>query len=105
MCPHEAVHPMPHSIAVCCLILNIFFPGLGTIINACHGHHAATGVIIGILQSFTAILLFGWIWSIAYGVQIVNKSKHHGGDDHYHHPGDGHNHGNGGHHAGDGHHH
>ena len=74
-CPDYAITATDRGLAMCCLILNIFFPGTGTIVNACVGDHPVSGIIFGILQMFTVVFLFaGWIWSIVYGVQILNKS-------------------------------
>ena len=71
------------------LILNIFFPGVGTMLaGKTWGDHPNTftiGIIqfvlflVGILLSWTAILFIcyaiGWIWAIWWGVLIMNKSK------------------------------
>lgn len=55
-------------------IVNIFFPGIGTIINAVAcGSVNTTGVIIGIVQILTCWLLLGWIWSIIWGWFIYEK--------------------------------
>ena len=48
-------------------------------INGCCGYHCATGILYGILQLLTACLIVGWVWSIVYGVKImqVSGSKYH----------------------------
>ena len=89
-CPDHAIAATDKGLATICLILNIFFPGVGTIINACMGDSPVSGIIYGILQMITIVFFFaGWIWSIVYGVKILNKSNeferekgrtvHHGG--------------------------
>ena len=90
MCGGEA-NRSDHSLAVLCLVLNIFVPGFGTIINAYQSHHnRGTGVCIGILQFLLTVFLIGWIWSIVYGINIVHQSSgHHGEHGHGH----GHEHG------------
>ena len=74
-CPDTAITGTDKGLAYLCLILNIFFPGTGTIVNACLGDHPGQGIIFGILQMFTVVFfLAGWIWSIVYGVNILNKA-------------------------------
>lgn len=58
------------------LILNIIFPGTGTILNSCMAtKFNATTFIVGILQFILAYILIGWIWSIWWGILIVEKSR------------------------------
>ena len=57
------------------LILNIFFPGVGTMINGCLGPRRGPGILYGFLQLLTAALLIGWVWSIIYGLRILEVSK------------------------------
>ncbi|MCP4367039.1 MAG: hypothetical protein GY797_02825 [Deltaproteobacteria bacterium] len=48
-----------------CLILNIIWPGLGTMISACAGEKFQCNTLChGVLQWLTSIVLVGWIWSI-----------------------------------------
>ena len=86
-CPDEAIHRIDPTMAIVCLLLNIFIcPGLGTMVHACMGHDAGQGIIYGLLQFLTTpFFLVGWIWSIVYGVKIVQKSGHHCHDDEYQH--------------------
>mmetsp|Transcript_7866 Transcript_7866/g.7349 ORF Transcript_7866/g.7349 Transcript_7866/m.7349 type:complete len:92 (+) Transcript_7866:32-307(+) len=74
-CPDEAIAKMDPTPALICLILNILWPGLGTMINACYGDHVGAGICYGLLQMLTCILLVGWIWAIVYGCKILDKSK------------------------------
>eukprot|EP00347_Sterkiella_histriomuscorum_P014763 403359625 len=73
-CPEETINPMNTCMATLCLVLNIFIPGSGTILNACCGRHCAAGVLYGVCQFFLTVLLIGWIWSIMYGIKILQKS-------------------------------
>ena len=70
-CPEETINPTNTCMATICLVLNIFIPGSGTMINACFGQKCASGFIYGICQFFLTILLIGWIWSIIYGIKIL----------------------------------
>ena len=70
-CSEEDINITNPFMATACLILNIFLPGIGTIVNACSGVQICPGLLWGILQILTAPILIGWIWSIFYGIQIV----------------------------------
>ena len=73
-CPAEDINPTNGLMAIVCLILNVFLPGVGTIVNACLGVRVAPGVMYGILQMLTTPLLVGWVWAIIYGIKIVQLS-------------------------------
>lgn len=50
MCrPDSAIALTNSSIAAICLILNVFIPGFGTIVNAFHGEHKLMGIVLGFL--------------------------------------------------------
>ena len=78
LCGDELIHPVGRTLGLVCLLINIFIPGIGTIVHAVSGPqgdpHQTKKVIFGIVQFFTAFLLFGWIWSIIYGVKIFNRA-------------------------------
>jgi hypothetical protein len=64
------------GIAVVILIINIIFPGVGTMIAGCvSGHNVGTFICMGIAQIFLSISIFGWIWAIFTGVMIMSHSK------------------------------
>ncbi|CAI2385474.1 unnamed protein product [Moneuplotes crassus] len=68
--------PTSPVIAIISLILNIFFPGCGTILNGLMGPKIEImQIIIGVLQMITAVCLIGWIWSIIWGILIFMKKK------------------------------
>ncbi|XP_043552784.1 protein SPEC3-like [Chiloscyllium plagiosum] len=89
-----AIPCMSRSMAVFCLILNIILPGTGTILSGftllcCSEPATPTGrktsdemmalvclnVWVGISQLFTVpFLLVGWLWSITWGVMMINLS-------------------------------
>ena len=62
-------------IAIILLIINIIFPGIGTVVMAFIGGFKPKTLIVGILQFFTAFLIIGWIWSIWWGIVCLTKSK------------------------------
>ena len=63
--------------AYVCLALNVIIPGTGTMICACLGDENMnkTQLFIGFFQFLTSIYLVGWIFSIYWGVLIVQKSQ------------------------------
>ena len=63
--------------AYVCLALNVLIPGTGTMICACLGDENMnkTQLFIGFFQFLTSIYLVGWIFSIYWGVLIVQKSS------------------------------
>ena len=63
------------------LLLNIFFPGVGTMLSACCGGAGCVTeqVFVGILQLLLAATLIGWIWSIWWGFLIIGGSSDNGG--------------------------
>lgn len=77
-CPDHVIRIVDPDISTLCLILNIFIPGAGTILNAfADSQQRFIGVLLGILQFLTTpLMLIGWVWAIVYGVKIVNKSKY-----------------------------
>jgi hypothetical protein len=62
-------------LAILLLIVNIFLPGVGTMIIACvNGKFQGEHIIVGILQFITAGIIIGWVWSIWWGILFVQKS-------------------------------
>ena len=57
-------------------ILNIFFPGSGTISAGICGRKVNwKAVLVGLLQFFLAFVIIGWIWSIWWGYLIYETSS------------------------------
>ena len=71
--------PVVHNIlAYIFLALNIVLPGIGTVSAACVGSvHASdkTQIVLGTFQLLTSVYIFGWAWSIYWGILIVQKSQ------------------------------
>jgi TM2 domain-containing membrane protein YozV len=69
--------PVLHkTVAIIILIFNIFFPGVGTMMLSCiGGTFKIEHVWIGLVQFFTSICVFGWVWSVLWGIILVMKSK------------------------------
>jgi TM2 domain-containing membrane protein YozV len=65
-------------VHIVCLILNIFIPGLGTIIAGASSSNATKkkfNIIFGIIQFLLAIVLIGWVLSIIWGVLIYIRNR------------------------------
>jgi len=63
------------AVAIFILLVNIFFPGLGTIIMSClTKEFSAINIVIGLLQGFLSICIIGWVWSVIWGLICVQQS-------------------------------
>ena len=65
-------------MALICLIVNLIVcPGLGTMIaGVIRGdEYMMPGIVIGLLQFFTAMFLVGWIWAIYTSYCQIKNSK------------------------------
>ena len=61
------------TAAMVILILNIVFPGFGTLISSCLDRNGCncSAVCLSFLQAFTIPLcLLGWVWSIMWGIRV-----------------------------------
>lgn len=64
------------SLAVIVLIINIFFPGIGTILMGCAGNVNSGGwICVGICQLILTLFIVGWIWGIVTGLMCIKYSK------------------------------
>mmetsp|Transcript_68433 Transcript_68433/g.142704 ORF Transcript_68433/g.142704 Transcript_68433/m.142704 type:complete len:92 (+) Transcript_68433:60-335(+) len=61
------------GMGILCLILNIFLPGIGSIVAGAMGNKVST-MIIGLLQIVTCWFILGWIWSVWWGILIFMKA-------------------------------
>ncbi|XP_056151102.1 protein stum homolog [Lampris incognitus] len=81
-----AIPTMPFPLAVICLFLNTFIPGLGTFISAltvlCGARNELVSergvccvfwlnVAAALIQILTAVIMVGWIMSIFWGMDMV----------------------------------
>jgi hypothetical protein len=71
-----SVCKVPSPWGIILFIVNIIFPGVGTIISAFLGGGSCVSeaVVVGIIQLLTCWLIVGWIWSIIWGWKIYEKS-------------------------------
>ena len=90
LCSGSVVQTLKSPMHIVCLILNIFLPGWGTMVSAFSCVHAPIKVdgevqkccscgtfSDGMIQFYLFPLLFGWIWSIIFGIAIYKKGRDH----------------------------
>lgn len=77
MCFTASVVPVHGCPGFCLLLLNIFLPGLGTMISSCMGRDGIVceQLLVGLLQMLLSGFLIGWIWSIWWGCLIWGKDN------------------------------
>ena len=61
-------------VAILLLIINIVFPGIGTIIMSFMNKCKWMTALVGLLQLLTAFILVGWIWSIYWGILCLQRA-------------------------------
>lgn len=61
-------------MGILCLLLNIFLPGIGSIVAGVMGNKVST-MIIGVIQFLTCWFILGWIWSVWWGILIYQKAN------------------------------
>ena len=73
----ESIPQLTKNMALILWIIDIFWPGLGTLISACMGQNGliTDQLIVGLLQGFTACCFVGWIWAIWWGYLRHQKAK------------------------------
>ena len=59
---------------IICLVMNVFFPGTGSLIAAGNMEDIRT-FVFGILQMLLTLILIGWLWSIIWGILIFVRSE------------------------------
>ena len=77
-CCKDAVTKVKAPMDIVCLILNIFVPGIGSIISGVANEEGKTNtnaIVFGLLQFFLSWTLVCWIWSIMHGVWIYQKAQ------------------------------
>jgi hypothetical protein len=66
---------LPKGLALILLILNIFFPPIGTFLLVCVGDvFRPKQILVGLLQMLLICVLIGWIWAVWWGILIMEKS-------------------------------
>lgn len=71
--PYPQMPVLETSMAVVALVVNIFVPGIGTIVAGVVGHQRLIGR--GIAQLLLALIIVGWIWGVVSGVQALTNAN------------------------------
>lgn len=67
---------LPRGLAILLFILNIIVPPIGTFLLCCLGSELKPLQLgIGLLQLLLMPLVIGYIWSIWWGIVILDKSS------------------------------
>jgi len=64
------------GVAIVILLINVFFPGLGTMFIGCiSGKYTGYWICIGLCQMLLAFIIIGWIWAIFTAVMLLTKAE------------------------------
>merc|ERR1712167_353395 len=80
---NDTQKPVAPPMHLYLLLLNIFIPGCGTMLNpiVCKSRRFnMMAMIVGMVQMLLAFVFIGWIWSIYTGVHIYRISEEAFGD-------------------------
>ena len=73
---NDALVKVSKGLSIGVFVLNIVFPGIGTLIACLAAGKAAEGVMCFLMMWLMCFVFFvGWIWSIVHGFQIFQKSS------------------------------
>lgn len=70
--PYPQSPVLDQTMALVCLVINVFVPGVGTIAGGVMGQKPLIGR--GIAQLVLALIIVGWIWGIVTGVQMLQNA-------------------------------
>lgn len=71
--PYPQCPVLPTDKALISLVINVFVPGIGTIVAGVLGNKPMIGR--GVAQFLLGIVIVGWIWGIVTGVQLLQNAK------------------------------
>ncbi len=82
MCDGSEVVKLVAPYPRVCLFLNIFFPGVGTMISSFNRIHVVKShqtmnvatFVDGILQLVLSVIILGWVWSVLFGLSLYKKA-------------------------------
>ena len=82
VCDGSVVYQLRRPWHIICFLLNIFLPGVGTIVSAFTTLHESPSskrkcnfavILDGILQQYLSFIIIGWVWSILFGHALYCK--------------------------------
>ena len=70
----DAVVRVGKNVAIAALLLNVFFPGIGTLVACIVADKTMEGLKCFACMWLMCLVFFvGWVWSIWHGVLILKK--------------------------------
>ncbi len=63
------------KFAVLILFINIFLPGIGTLIISCISNDPGYFILFGLGQILTAWIIVGWVWALFTSLKLLSHSK------------------------------
>lgn len=70
--PYPQSPVIEKEMAIVVLVVNIFIPGIGTIVAGVLGEKPLIGR--GIAQLILSIILIGWIWALVTSIQVLQNA-------------------------------
>lgn len=71
----DAVVKVGKNVAIAALLLNIFFPGIGTLVACVVADKTVAGIkCFACMWLMCLVFLVGWVWSVWHGVLILRKA-------------------------------
>ena len=72
----DALVKAKKPIAIVAMVLNIIFPGVGTLVACVTANKTFEGLKCFAMMWLMCFLFFvGWVWSIVHGVQLFMKAS------------------------------
>lgn len=70
--PYPQAPVLDRQMAIVVLVVNLFFPGIGTIVAGVSGKQPMVGR--GIAQLLLSLIIIGWIWALVTSIQVLTNS-------------------------------
>ena len=71
----DAVVKVGKNVAIAALLLNILFPGIGTLVACVVADKTVAGIkCFACMWLMCLVFLVGWVWSVWHGVLILRKA-------------------------------
>ena len=71
--PYPQSPVLTMGMAVVVLVVNLFLPGIGTLIAGVSGQQPLIGR--GIAQLLLALIVVGWVWALVTSIQCLSNAK------------------------------
>lgn len=78
MCLLPQVNPVNPCMGIIQLLMNIFLPGTGTMLNGLFGAMCCDLLLAGLCQLLLAVIIVGWVCSVITGCRIMGGGSNGG---------------------------